>query len=132
MRTSRLKKFTSNATFKTVKCVSAFQTMELVIAGSWDALGTWSVAPAEIRSTGLQPKGARPRFRPAPASQWPCPQMKKHLPAGQSAACDPDMSKYPPTTHIPEVASDSTIRASSLQFNIPDPDEMFSQQGAAL
>lgn len=106
--------------------------MELVVAGSWDALGSWSVALAEIRSTGLQPKGARLWLRPAPASQWPCPQMKKHLRAGQSAECDPEMSKYPPTTHIPEVASDSTIRASSFQFNIPNPDKMFSQRGAAL
>lgn len=33
--------------------------MELVVVGSCDSLGCWSVAPAESRNAGLQAEGGR-------------------------------------------------------------------------
>ena len=54
-------------------------------------------------------RGATPRLCAAPASQGPCSQVEKHLPAHQSAASDPDLFQSPPPTHMPEASSHSTF-----------------------
>lgn len=42
-----------------INFIPGFLTMELVVAGSCDSLGCWSVAPAESRNAGLQTEGGR-------------------------------------------------------------------------
>lgn len=55
--------------------------------------------------------------------------MTKHLPALQSAKRDPEAIKYPPIANIPNVASDSILKASSFHFDILDLTKMFPRQG---